>query len=187
MVHKRDTFAMFQEFHAKVTGESGERIGVLKTDGGGEYRSREFAEYLQRHQIAHEVTVPDSPEMNGVAERMNKTILEKAKCMCAHADLPKSLWAEAASTACYLYNRLPNAPLKCKSPYEVWYSRKPDLSNLRVFGCIAYALVPAAKRKKFYNCTEKMRFLGYHRGHRGYKLMEKGSNRVFYRTDVTFG
>ena len=96
------------------------------------------------------------------------------------ADLPKSLWAEAASTACYVYNRLPNAHLKCKSPYEVWYSRKPDLSNLRVFGCVAYALVPAAKRKKFDNRTEKMRFLGYHKGHRGYKLMEKGSNRVFY-------
>ena len=100
---------MFQEFHAKVTGESGERIG--------EYRSQEFAQYLRKHQIAHEVTVPDSPEMNGLAERMNRTILEKAKCMCAHADLPKSLWAEAASTACYVYNRLPNTPLKCKSPH----------------------------------------------------------------------
>ena len=95
--------------------------------------------------------------------------------MCAHADLPKSLWAKAASIACYVYNRLPNAPLKCKSPHEVWYSRKPDLSNLRVFGCVAYALVPAAKRKKFDNRMEKMRFLGYHKGHRGYKLMERGS------------
>ena len=46
MAHKSDTLAMFQEFHAKVTGESGERIGVLKTDGGGEYRSKEFAQYL---------------------------------------------------------------------------------------------------------------------------------------------
>ena len=74
--------------------------------------------------------------MNGLAESMDRTILEKAKCMCAHADLAKSLWAEAASTACYVYNRLPNAPLKCKSPHEVWYSRKLDLSNLRVFGCV---------------------------------------------------
>ena len=82
MAHKSDTLAMFQEFHAKVTGESGERIGVLKTDGGGEYRSREFAQYLCKHQIEQEVTVPDSPEMNGLAERMNRTILEKAKCMC---------------------------------------------------------------------------------------------------------
>ena len=51
-----------------------------------------------------------------------------------------------------------------------------------MFGCVAYALVPTAKRKKF----DKKRFLGYHKGHRGYKLMEKGSNRVFYRTDVMF-
>ena len=44
MAHKSDTLALSQEFHAKVTGESGERIGVLKTDGAGEYRSREFAQ-----------------------------------------------------------------------------------------------------------------------------------------------
>ena len=130
--------------------------------------------------------MPDSPEMNGLAERMNRTILEKAKCMCAHAGLPYSLWAEAASMATYIYNHLPNAPLKGKSPYELWYGRKPDLSNLKVFGCVAYALVPAAKRRKFADRTEKMRFLGYHKGHRGYKLMERGGNRVFYRTDITF-
>ena len=174
---------MFQEFHAKVIGERGERIGVLKTDGGGEYRSREFARYLIKHQIENVVTVPDSPEMNVLAER---SILEKAKCMCAHAALPRSLWAEAASMATYVYNRLPNAPLKGKSPYKVWYSRKPDLSNLRVFGCVAYALVPAAKRRKFDDRTVKMRFLGYHKGHRGYKLMEQGGTRVYYHTDVTF-
>ena len=55
-----------------------------------------------------------------------------------------------------------------------------------MFRCVAYALVPAAKRRKFGDRTEKMRFLGYHKGHRGYKLMERGGNRVFYRTDVTF-
>ena len=99
MAHKSDTLEMFKEFHAKVTGESGERIGILKTDGGGEYKSREFAQYLIKHQIEHEVTVPDSPEMNGLAERMNRTILEKAKCMCVHGGLPYSLWAEAANTA----------------------------------------------------------------------------------------
>ena len=186
MAHKSDTLEKFKEFHAKVTGESGERIGILKTDGGGEYKSREFEQYLIRHQIEYEVTVPDSPEMNGLAERMNRTILEKAKCMCVHAGLPYSLWAEAANTATYIYNRLPNAPLKGKSPHELWYGRKPDLSNLKVFGCVAYALVPAAKRRKFGDRTEKMRFLGYHKGHRGYKLMERGGNRVFYRTDVTF-
>ena len=55
-----------------------------------------------------------------------------------------------------------------------------------MFGCVAYALVPAAKRRKFDDRTVKMRFLGYQKGHRGYKLMEQGGTRVFYRTDVTF-
>ena len=73
----------------------------------------------------------------------------------------------------------------------MWVGREDEQdhsgkSQVRVFGCVAYALVPAAKWKKFDNRTGKMRFLGYHKGHRGYNLMEKGSNRVFYRTDVTF-
>ena len=59
--HKSDTLEMFKEFHAKVTGDSDERIGILKTDGGGEYKSREFAQYLIKHQIEHEVTVPGLP------------------------------------------------------------------------------------------------------------------------------
>ena len=91
MAHKSDTFVMFKQFYAKVTGETGEKIGLLKTDGGGEYRSKEFVQYLINHQIEHEVMVPDSPEMNGLVVRMNRTILEKAKCMCAHAGLPHSL------------------------------------------------------------------------------------------------
>ena len=53
MAHKSDTFAMFKQFHAKVSGETGERIRVLKTDGGGEYRSKEFVQYLNSHQIEH--------------------------------------------------------------------------------------------------------------------------------------
>ena len=116
---------------------------------------------------------------------MNRTILEKAKCMCAHEGLPRSLWPEAASTV-YVYNRLRNVPVKGKIPLEVWYNRKPDLSNLRVFGCVTYALVPAAKRRKFDDHTTKMRFLLYHKGHRGYKLMEQGGTCVYYCTDVTF-
>ena len=47
MAHKSDTFAMFKQFHEKVTGETGERIGVLKTDGGGKYRSKEFVQYTK--------------------------------------------------------------------------------------------------------------------------------------------
>ena len=130
---------------------------MLKTDGGGEYRSREFAQYLRKHQIEHEVTVPDSPEMNGLAERMNRTILEKAKCMCAHADVPRSLWAEARSTAAYVYNRLPNAPLRGKSPYEVWHSRKPDLSNVRVLAALH---MPWSQRLRGRSSTTEQRRCG---------------------------
>ena len=71
------------------------QIGTRRTDNGGEYASTEFAEYLESRHIQHQTTVPHTPEQNGVAERVNRTLLEKARSMIAHADLPKSYWAEA--------------------------------------------------------------------------------------------
>ena len=90
MAHKSDTLAMFQEFHAKVTGESGERIGVLKTDGGGEYRSREYAQYLRKHQIEHEVFARD--EWVGRKDEQDHSQTGKSQmyvCTCRSAEVSR--------------------------------------------------------------------------------------------------
>lgn len=50
--------------------------------------------------------------------------------------LPKKFWTEAANTAVYLQNCLPTKALEDKTPYEAWYSYKPSLSFLKVFGCM---------------------------------------------------
>ena len=69
---------------------------------------------------------------NVVAERMNRTILKKVRCMLSHSTLGKEFWAEAASTACYLINRSPNRSLDCKIPEEVWSGNPVDYSNFRI-------------------------------------------------------
>lgn len=95
MRHKSEVLEKFKEFEAATTGSSGERIGTLRSDNGGEYISKEFEAYLKSKGINHQLTVPHSPEQNGVAERMNRTLMESARSMIAHARLPNRYWGEA--------------------------------------------------------------------------------------------
>jgi len=140
---KHEVLDKFKEFETATTNSNGQRIRRLRTDNGGEYVSKEFENYLKSREIFHELTVPHSPEQNGVAERMNCTLVESARSMLSHAGLPKSFWAEAISTAAYIRNRMPTAAIReDKTPYERWYGRKPDVSHLKVFGCMTYPHIP---------------------------------------------
>jgi len=79
---------------------------------------------------------------------MNRTIMEKARTILLEACLPESFWAEAVNTAVYLHNRRPIKSLEGKTPHQAWNGIKPDLSQLRVFGCDAYLHVPDEQRTK---------------------------------------
>jgi hypothetical protein len=116
---------------------------------------------------------------------MNRTILERARCMLSNAGLwdKHNLWAETVATACYLINRSLNSAIDFKIPEEVWSGKPVDYSNLRIFGCPAYAhvnngkLVPRAQK-----CT----FVGYGSGVKGYRLLCADSKKVIVSRDVTF-
>eukprot|EP00253_Pinus_taeda_P027342 PITA_27342 len=105
-------------------------------------------------------TTPYTPQQNGVAERMNKTLIERARSMLSGAGLGQEFWAEAVDTACYLVNRSPLSTLEDKTPQEVWTGKKPSLSHLRVFGCDAYVHVPELKRTKLDSKSQKCIFIG---------------------------
>ena len=118
---------------------------------------------------------------------MNRTLVESARSMIAHAALSNIFWAEAISTAAYVRNRLPTTALKeNETPYESWYGRKPDVSHLRVFGCIAYASVPDSERRKFDKKSKKMRFVGYSLASKGYRLFDETNRKMYIRRDVEF-
>ena len=115
MAKKSEALEKFKEFQATVEGESGLKIGTLRTDRGGEYVGKEFKRYLRSQQIEHEETIANTSEQN-------RTLMEKACPMVAHAALSKRYWAEAVSTACYIKNRSPSQSLAGHiTPYEAWY------------------------------------------------------------------
>ena len=185
--HKSEVFQKFKEFEAKVTNQSGNRIGTLRTDnGGGEYLSNEFQDYLASKGITHELTMPHTPQQNGVAERMNRTLQESARAMLAHANLPQGYWAEAIAAAAYLRNRVAISPVEQKTPHEMWYGRRPNLSHLHVFGCIAYAQVPDCERKKFDGKARKLCFVGYCTTSKDYRLFDEETLKLIKSRDVNF-
>ena len=160
MRNKSEVFNKFKEFELITTNECDCSIGTLRTDNGGEYLSKEFDSYLHSKGIKHELSAPYSPAQNGVAERFNQTLVESAHTMRAQAKLPERYRGEAVATAAYLRNRVPTRSLKNTTPYEKWYDRKPNLSHVRVFGCMCYAYIPEVNKKgKLSNKAEKLRFI----------------------------
>ncbi|KAH9770761.1 hypothetical protein KPL71_012475 [Citrus sinensis] len=121
------------------------KVKRLRTDNGLEYCSKEFDEFCREKGIARHKTVRHTPQQNGLAERMNRTLVEKVRCMLFSANLSKHFWAEAVTTAAYLINRSPSSALNFRTPQEVWSDKPPDLSNLKIFGSPTYAHVNQGK------------------------------------------
>ena len=152
MKTKDEVFDKFKEFVTLAENLTGEKVKCLslkklRSDNGGEYTSKKFDDYCKDNGIKREFTIPYSPQQNGVAERMNRTILEAVRSMLYHANLPHMFWAEAVATAVYLKNRSPTSHLKEMTPLERWSNKKPNVDNLKVFGCKALVHVPEEKKE----------------------------------------
>jgi transposase InsO family protein len=107
MKHKGEVFQHFLNFKTMVEKEKGVNIKCLKSNGGGEYFSNEFSEYLKEHGIQRKYSCNYSPQQNGVAERKNRHIAEITRVMLNENNLPNYFWAEAIATALYIMNRTP--------------------------------------------------------------------------------
>ena len=101
-----------------------------------------FAE--QGIQFQH--TVRAEPHQNGVAERANRTIAEHVTAMLTESHLPSSFWGFGVKIYVYVHNRCPTSAVFNSVPWTLMYKKKPDVSNLRVFGCTAYVHIKKDQR-----------------------------------------
>jgi hypothetical protein len=123
---KSEALEKFKEWKALREKQSGKQVKRFRTDGGGEYTSMKFVEYLKSEGILKETTTPYTPQSDGVVERTNRTIMERIQCMLDDAGLSKKYWAFAVSVAVYLKNRTPTRSVVGKTPYEGSHGRKPS-------------------------------------------------------------
>ena len=83
-------------------------------------------------------------------------------------------------------NRSPTVSLENNTPYECWFGRKPDVSNLRVFRCLSYVHVPDSQRLKLDPKSYKAIFVGYPEGTKGYKLYDIKTEHFVRSRNVLF-
>ncbi|KFD69463.1 hypothetical protein M514_18340 [Trichuris suis] len=77
---------------------------------------------------------------------MNRTLLDLVRSAMSGCALPRAAWAELTGTAAYVRNRATNKHNQNKTPYELWFNRKPSVRHLRACGCDVYVHVLSQKR-----------------------------------------
>ena len=145
---------------------------IYDRDGGLSYRSWE----------SH-WTPPYMPQHNGVVERRNLTLLDMVRSMMGNENLPKSFKGYALETIVYILNKV-TSKLVDVTPYEIWSNKKPYLSHVKVWGCLAYVkriLLDKLKVK-----SSKCLFVGYPKETMGYQFYNSLDQKVFISKHVIF-
>ena len=157
------------------------------SDGGGEFISKAFVTMLKDKGIEILQSIPYAHQQNGRAERIIRTLMEKAESMRLQACLPQSYWEFALDHATHVYNRTPMKRLNWQTPYQGISGEKPSVDHLRVFGCAAYVFIPReVQENKMAPRSELMIYLGTHPGTKGWIFMRTPSNTVFSAAQATF-
>jgi hypothetical protein len=132
-----------------VERQTGQLLKRIRTDRGGEFLGAEMTAWLKKQGIERQLTTSYTPQSNGVAERANRTILETARALLVESGLGNSKWPHAVRHATVARNRvLTKVGGDSWVPLERWMGRKPPVDMLRVFGCMAVALIPKQHRHK---------------------------------------
>jgi transposase InsO family protein len=183
---KDEAAEAIKRFRAGAELESGERLHTLRTDRGGEFTSAHFIDYCAEHGIQRHLTAPYSPQQNGVVERRNQTICGMARSLLKAKGMPGTFWGEAVTTAVYLLNRAPTQSVTGMTPYEAWHGARPDVSHLRVFGCVAHVRDVRPHLKKLEDRSRPMVFIGYEPGSKAWRFYDPVGKRVHVARDVVF-
>jgi hypothetical protein len=186
MRHKSETFAKFKLWKAEVENQTGKKVKCLRTDNVTEYTNDEFKDFCEQHGIKRHFTVRKTPQQNGVAERMNRSIAERVRCFKLNVVLAKIFWANTVSMTCYLINKSPRAALDGKVAEEVWTCNEVDYSGLRVFGCLAYVHILSEEQLKLDPKSRQCVFLRYGKVVKGYKFWDSTANKAVISRDVVF-
>ena len=146
---KSDEEQIFLDWKMQVEWETGRKVGIVHSDGGGEYSSTSY-EAILRRQVEHQTTAPYTSAHNRKSERMHHTIMGRARAMHSDAKLPPNMWGECVMTAFYLAQHTPTQSLNRKMPFEMLYYHKPRVSHLCEYGCRAFVLTQNKVNPKIY-------------------------------------
>ena len=134
-----------QEVVERWENSTGFRVKVIRSDRGGEYVNREQQQWCANKGIQQQLTPAYTPQLNCKAERLNHTLIERARAMLHDAQMSIGFWADAVQVAAHIINRSPSTS-KYATPFQLFYGHQPSIAHIRVFGAQASVLIPAQQR-----------------------------------------
>ncbi|GJY26343.1 putative RNA-directed DNA polymerase [Tanacetum coccineum] len=182
---KDEVFDLFTSFINHIQNQFKCSIKTVRSDNGTEFVNNKMALLFNNLGIVHQTSCAYTPQQNGIAERKHRHLLNVARSLLFQSGIPLSMWPECILTAAYLVNRLPSSVLNGKSPFELVYRVKPNLSHLRSFGCLCYSTV-LNNSDKFSSRSEKCVLIGFSSTKKAYKVYGLDSKVVFYSRDLKF-
>lgn len=175
---KSEVADKFIHYKSQVENQWGEKIKCVRSDNGTEFVNKRFDDVCNTSGIVHQRTAPYSPQQNGLAERMNRTIMEMARCMMQHKCVEPRWWGEACNTAIYIINRITNTAHPDTTAYEICYRSVPKLDHLRVFGSLGFAHIDKSKRTKLDAKSYKCMLLGYAEQSKAYRVLNLETGKI---------
>ncbi|RDX66523.1 hypothetical protein CR513_54698, partial [Mucuna pruriens] len=172
-----------EEMRRKTRGD----FGVLKMGNDGVTKVIGVGDVcLQTNMGIHEKNPPKTPRLNGLAERMNKTLIERVRCMLSETRLPKHFLGQTLYIAVHVTNLSPRVALNIEMSNKIWFGKDVKYDYLRVFNCKAFVHVPKHERSKLDMKIKQCIFIGYGPYEYGYRLYDLVEKKPFRSRDVKF-
>ncbi|SCZ99669.1 BZ3501_MvSof-1269-A2-R1_C28g00028 [Microbotryum saponariae] len=184
--HKSEVFGVFKTWLAEVELETGAKLKVLRTDNGGEYCSRAFTEFCKARGTRRQYSIPRTPQQNGRAERVNRSIVEGVLALLADAHLPKSFWEEAAAYFVYCKNLCEHSALDKATPNFAWQGDRTNASALHPFGCTAWLTVAPELRSKLDPKAVRVLFTGYDLASKAFRFYDTTTKKISLGRNARF-
>ncbi|KAJ0392071.1 hypothetical protein ATCC90586_011078 [Pythium insidiosum] len=178
MKSKSEVLMHFKIYKTWIENQLNARIKCIRTDNGGEYVNRKFDTFCQQQGIVHQLTVPYTPQQNGVAERMNRTIVDATRSAMIHRNMDWRWWAEVMAAVVHVLNRIPSTVRPGRSPFEICFKKRPSLGHLRVIGSKGFAHIDKSKRGKLEPKAFRCMLLGYSEVTKGYRVWNMDANKL---------
>ncbi|KAJ3553828.1 hypothetical protein NM688_g3412 [Phlebia brevispora] len=176
----------FRKYDCRLENQTGRRIKILRVDNAKEYTQGDFKTYLDSRGIILQTTAPYSPAQNGVAERLNRTLVEHTRAMILARSLPRKFWQDAIAYLCHVKNCCSTRALDGKTPYEVFWGRRPDVQNFQEFGIPCWVLVPENRQDKLAAKSEQYIFTGIADNAAGWRYYSPKTNQILTSRNVIF-
>ncbi|GJR58225.1 putative ribonuclease H-like domain-containing protein [Tanacetum coccineum] len=181
-----ETNGILQNFIRQIENQLNHKVKIIRSDNGTEFKNMDMLEFCGNKGIKQEYSNARTPQQNGVAERMNRTLIEAARTMLADSLLPTTFWAEAVSTACYIFNRVRVTKPQNKTPYELLFGHKPIISYIRPFGCHVTILDTLSVLGKFDGKCDEGFLVGYSLNSKAFRVYNLVTKKVEVNLHVKF-